>query len=328
MPRYLPGNSLAARLYLLLALFVVSIIAVAAYNLHALRSGLVAQKETELRHLVETALSIAREEHAAAGRGEKTDEIARSDAARRIGQLRYADGDYFWINDLAARMIMHPANPRLNGQDLTAFEDPTGKRIFLEFARIAREQNAGNVAYMWPKPGAEKPQPKLSHVAGFAPWGWVVGTGVYIDDLDAAFWRAARADLIGVLLITALAGFVFWKVARSLSSAVREMTATMNTLAEGDLSVEVPALERRDEIGAMARAVEVFKVNAVERARLEEQAIREEEAKLAYTAKLSDMLDAFKSSVEGVLATTSETVGSLDGASSHLTAMAEEAAGR
>jgi methyl-accepting chemotaxis protein len=327
MPRFLPGNSLAARLYLLLALFVVSIIAVAAYNLHALRSGLVAQKETELRHLVETALSIAREEQAAAGRGEKTDTVARSDAARRIGELRYGQGDYFWINDTAARMIMHPTNARLNGQDLSAFEDPTGKRIFLEFARIGRE-GGGIVAYMWPKPGAEKPQPKLSHVAGFAPWGWVIGTGVYIDDLDAAFWRAARADLIGVFVIAALAGFVFWRVARQLSSAVRQMTTTMNALAEGDLSVEVPGLARRDEIGAMARAVEVFKVNAVERARLEEQAVREEEAKLAYTAKLSDMLDAFKSSVESVLTTTSDTVISLDGASSHLTAMAEEAAGR
>jgi methyl-accepting chemotaxis protein len=327
MPRFLPGTSLAARLYLLLALFIVSIIAIAAYNLHALRSGLVAQKETELRHLVETALSIAREEQAAAGRGAKADAAARLDAARRIGELRYGQGDYFWINDQQARMIMHPTNPRLDGQDLSAFEDPTGKRIFLEFARIGRE-GGGIVAYMWPKPGAEKPQPKLSHVAGFAPWGWVIGTGVYIDDLEAAIWSAVRTSILVVLAIAAFASLIFWRMASAVSSSITRMTGTMNALADGDLSVEVPGLVRRDEIGAMARAVEVFKVNAVERARLEEQAIREEEAKLAYTAKLSDMLDAFKTSVEGVLTNTSETVTSLDGASSHLTAMAEEAAGR
>ncbi len=328
MPRFSLGSSLASKLYLLLALLVVSTVAIAGYNLVALRSGLIGQKETELTHLVQSAVSIAREEHAAAQRGEKTDAAARTDAARRIGQLRYGQNDYFWINDLQARMIMHPTNPRLDGQDLTTFADPNGKRIFVEFSRIVRTQGTGIVDYMWPKPGSDKPQPKLSHVAGFAPWGWVVGTGVYIDDLNAALWRAVQTSLVVVLGIVVLAAFVFWRMARSISSAVTEMTATMNAVAEGDLSVTVPGLDRRDEIGAMARAVEVFKVNAEERARLEEQAVREEEAKVAYAGKLSDMLDGFKVSVESVLATTSKTVSALDASSQTLSAMASEAAGR
>ncbi len=327
MPRFSPGSSLAHRLYLLLALFVVSITAIAGYNLYALRSGLVAQKETELRHLAEAALSIARDEQAAAARGDKSEEAARRAAAERIGRLRYGQDDYFWINDTQARMVMHPTNPRLNGQDLSAFEDPTGKRIFVEFARLGRD-GGGVLAYMWPKPGAQTPQPKLSHVTGFAPWGWVIGTGVYIDDLEAALWGAARTSILVVLIIAAVACLVFWRMARAISSSITRMTGTMNAVAEGDLTVAVQDLDRRDEIGAMARAVEVFKVNAVERARLEEQTVRDEEAKLAYAAKLSDMLDAFKTSVEGVLQTTNQTVTSLDGASTHLTAMAEEAAGR
>jgi methyl-accepting chemotaxis protein len=327
MPRFSPGSSLSHRLYLLLALFILSITAIAGYNLYALRSGLIAQKETELRHLAESALSIAREEHAAAARGDKTDDAARRSAASRIGGLRYGQDDYFWINDVQSRMIMHPTNPRLNGQDLTSFEDPTGKRIFVEFARLGRE-GGGVLAYMWPKPGAQQPQPKLSRVAGFTPWGWVIGTGVYIDDLEAAIWSAARTSIVVVLVIAALACLVFWRMASAISASITRMTGTMNAVAAGDLAVEVPDLTRSDEVGAMARAVEVFKVNAVERARLEEQAVRDEEAKLAYSAKLSDMLDAFKASVEGVLSTTNDTVASLDGASSHLTAMAEEAAGR
>ncbi len=327
MTRFSLG-SLAARLYLLLTLFVVSTIAVAGYNLYALRGSLTAQKQAELVHLVESALSLAREEHAAAQRGEKTDDAARSEAARRIGQLRYGQNDYFWINDLQARMIMHPTNPRLNGQDLTAFEDPTGKRIFIEFARVVRTQGSGMVDYMWPKPGADAPQPKLSHVAGFAPWNWVVGTGVYIDDLNALLWRAVQTSLVVVVLIVLLATFVFWRMARSISSAVTRMTGTMKSLAEGDLAVVVPGLDRRDEIGAMAQAVEVFKVNAIERTRLEEQAVRDEQAKIAYSAKLSEMLDTFKASVESVLAATGDTVADLDAASFNLTEMASEAAGR
>ncbi len=328
MSRLKIGSSLANRLYLLLALFVVSITAVAGYNLFALRSGLVAQKETELRHLADVAISIAREEQASVGRGEKSDDAARRSAADRIGQLRYGQGDYFWINDNSARMVMHPTNPRLNGQDLSAFEDPTGKKIFAEFARIGRDQGSGVVAYMWPKPGADKPQPKLSFVTAFGPWNWVIGTGVYIDDLNAALWQAARTSIVVVLLITILATLVFWRMARAISSSITRMTGTMNTLASGDLSVEVHDLARQDEIGAMARAVDVFKTNALERSRLEEQAVRDEHAKLAYSAKLSEMLEGFKVSVEGVLEATTSTVSSLDGASAHLTAMAEEAAGR
>ncbi len=328
MSRFMPAGGLAARLALLFALFVVATIAIAGYNLHALRGGLTSQREAELKHLVETAVSIAREEHAAVQRGNKPDAAARNDAAIRIGQLRYGQGDYFWINDLQARMIMHPTNPRLNGQDLSAFADPTGKRIFTDFARIVRDHGSGILGYMWPKPGAEKPQPKLSHVAGFAPWGWVIGTGVYLDDLDAALWQAAQTSLAVVSAIIALASLLFWRLAHAISSAITGMTATMNALAAGDLSVDVPSLDRRDEIGAMARAVEVFKTNAVERDRLAAQAIREEDARQAYTVKLSDMLDAFKAAVESVLATTTNTVAGLDEASRSLTAMAGEAAGR
>lgn len=233
---------------MLLALLVVSIVAVAGDNLYNLRSGLIGQKETELKHLVQSALSIAREEHAAAQRGEKAEDAARAEAARRIGQLRYGQDDYFWINDLQSRMIMHPTNPRLNGQDLSTFEDPNGKRIFVEFSRIVRAQGTGIVDYMWPKAGADKPQPKLSHVAGFAPWGWVVGTGVYIDDLNAAVWRAVQTGVLVVLFIVVAASLLFWSMARSISSSVTGMTSTMNSLASGDLAVHRsrPRPARRD----------------------------------------------------------------------------------
>lgn len=328
MHRFSLRGSLAARLYVLLALFAVATISIAGYSLVGLRSALVGQKQTELRHLVETALSIAREEHALAQRGEKTDEAARSEAARRIGQLRYGQGDYFWINDLQSRMVMHPTNPRLNGQDLSGFEDPNGKRIFIEFAHIVRTQGQGIVDYMWPKPGAETPQPKLSHVAGFAPWNWVIGTGVYIDDLNAALWRAVQTSLYVVLAIVALAGLAFWRMARAVSLPITRMTGVMKSLADGDLSVEVPELDRRDEIGAMGRAVEVFKVNALERARLEQETARQEANKLAHNRKLSDMLEAFKVSVDEVISATNSTVSDLSEASRTLRAMAAEAAGR
>ncbi len=230
MPRFSPGSSLSHRLYLLLVLFILSITAIAGYNLYALRSGLIAQKETELRHLAESALSIAREEQTAAARGEKPDEAARRSAAARIGGLRYGQDDYFWINDTQARMIMHPTNPRLNGQDLSGFEDPTGKRIFIEFARLGRE-GGGVLAYLWPKPGASSRSRSSPASWASRPGAGSSATGVYIDDLETAIWNAARTSILVVLLIAALASLVFWRMAKAVSSSITRMTGTMNAVA-------------------------------------------------------------------------------------------------
>lgn len=325
MPKMLTAGSLSARLYMLLGLFIAASAAIATVNFVNLRQSLTAQRSTELTHLVQVAVSMAREEHAASQRGQMSDAEARRRAAHRIGQLRYGNGDYFWINDLNARMVMHPTNPRLDGQDLTSFKDPTGLAIFVEFSRVVREQGQGVVSYMWPKPGFDRPVPKLSHVAGFAPWNWVVGTGVYIDDLNDMLWRAAQVSVALIFVIVALGTLVFWRVSRSMAGAIRGLTTSMGDLADGKLEVAVPGGERRDEIGAMARAVEVFRQNAIERDGLERRAKEEEAEKRAYNDKLSGMLENFKVSVEDVVKVTGTTVSELSESSSRLAAIASDA---
>jgi len=111
----------------------------------------------------------------------------KSDAAAMIQALRYGpeSKDYFWINDMNCTMVMHPYKPKLNGKDLSEFKDPNGKRLFVEFVNVCKEKGEGFVDYCWPKYGADKPQPKLSYVKLFKKWNWVIGTGVYIDDIEA-----------------------------------------------------------------------------------------------------------------------------------------------
>ncbi len=108
------------------------------------------------------------------------------DSAALIEALRYGpEGqDYFWINDMHPTMIMHPYKPELNGQDLSDNKDPNGKRLFVEFVKTCEENGEGFVDYYWPKYGADDPQPKLSFVKRFEPWDWIIGTGLYIDDID------------------------------------------------------------------------------------------------------------------------------------------------
>ena len=105
-----------------------------------------------------------------------------------IDMTRYADdkSGYFWVNDLDCKIITHPIKPKLNGKNLKDLKDPKGKYLFAEFVRVCKESGEGVVDYYWPKPGSEEPVEKLSFVQLYKPWGWVVGTGIYLDDIDAA----------------------------------------------------------------------------------------------------------------------------------------------
>jgi signal transduction histidine kinase/ActR/RegA family two-component response regulator/HAMP domain-containing protein len=111
----------------------------------------------------------------------------KKEAIKTLKDLRYGkDGkDYFWIHDLDSKMIMHPYKVEYDDQDMSDFKDPRGKRLFAEMTRVCKLGDEGFVDYYWPKYGMNEPQPKLSFVKLFKPWGWIVGTGFYIDDVDS-----------------------------------------------------------------------------------------------------------------------------------------------
>ncbi len=124
----------------------------------------------------------------------------KEDAAAMIASLRYGpEGkDYFWINDMRPAMVMHPYKKELNGVDVTDYADPNGKHLFIEFVKTVQADGEGFVDYHWPRYDGDDPQPKLSFVKGFAPWNWVIGTGLYIDDIAALMARRAAATEAGV----------------------------------------------------------------------------------------------------------------------------------
>ena len=108
-----------------------------------------------------------------------------------INQSRYGENGYFWINDMQAVVLEHPIKPSLNGKDLAEFKDKNGKKIFTEFVKVAATSEEGFVDYVWPKPGFEKPQPKISFVKLFKPLNWVVGTGAYVEDVTSNMQKEA-----------------------------------------------------------------------------------------------------------------------------------------
>ncbi len=272
--------SVGLRIYCIIGLSFCGLVGLAVMQANNLANSLKEQRELELGHLTQIALGIAKEEYDATGRDRASDDLARKRAADRISKLRYGNGDYFWINDLGPRMIMHPIKPELNGQDLTGNKDPNGKQLFVEFVNVVKKQGSGTVDYQWPKPGKDAPQPKLSYVTGFEPWGWVLGTGVYMDDLQTQVWESTRKVAITALIVIGLLGAVTLVIARRMSSALVLMTSSVIKLGEGNFGIKLPGLDRGDELGDMARSIDQFRIKAAEKARHEAE-LEEEQRLLA-----------------------------------------------
>jgi methyl-accepting chemotaxis protein len=314
------------KIYGLICLSFIGLLGVTFLESRELASSLEQQKQIELRHLGDLAIGIIKEEHAAVQKGGVSDADAQKRAMARIGALRYGNNDYYWINDMHPKMVMHPIKPEMNGNDLSAFKDPNGKLLFVDFVDTVKKSGSGFVPYEWPKPGFDKPQPKLSYVVGFAPWNWVVGTGVYIDDLKAQTWASTQRSLIfaGAILLFTLVVSIF--VARSVTGPLQRMTAAMNDLAGGNLAVEVPGVGRGDEVGEMAKAVEIFKSNAVARQTLEvEQREAEIRATSGRKADMNKMANDFEAAVGQIVEAVSSASSQLELSAGTLTATAERA---
>ncbi len=225
---------ISRRLMLILGVAVAMLVALGVFMLQQIHSDLYEGKVEKTRHLVQSASAILQNFHDQEVAGSLTREQAQTQAAAMVRGLRYDQTDYFWINDLGPKMIMHPVNQKLEGQDLSTIKDPDGKALFNEMVAIARKQGGGMVEYRWPKAGSSEPVPKVSYVQLFEPWGWVLGTGIYIDDMQTQFYgQAMRASLIGLGIAVVMALLVML-IARSIVVPLNEAVSAMANIASGE----------------------------------------------------------------------------------------------
>jgi methyl-accepting chemotaxis protein len=197
------------------------------------------------------------------------------DAKKAIAQLRYGakNSDYFWINDMGPTMVMHPIKPQLNGKDLSGSKDPNGKKLFMSMVDVCRDKGEGFVDYMWPMPGHDEPVPKLSYVKLFKPWGWIVGTGIYLDDVDQAV-AAKEAEIASaiagqrnglmliILVLLGLTGAGVAVVSKRITRPIVTASDMLKDIAqgEGDLTRRLE-VDSRDEVGEMAKWFNMFVEN-------------------------------------------------------------------
>jgi len=248
---------------------------------------------TQTRATLETAYGVVEHYQAEETAGRLTRDQAQASALSALKKMRYNGQEYFWVNDLQPRMIMHPVKPEMDGKDLRQTADPDGRFPFVEFVKAAEKNPAGDyVEYRWPKPGSDAPQPKVSFVKKFAPWGWVIGTGAYQTDTWAAIWSEASL-LVGLAFLGILGmASLGWFLARSITRPLNALTVRMGGLQAGDTAADIPGLVRHDELGDMARALGTFRDAAIAKNEADRVKAADDAGQQAVVATLSRHLEA------------------------------------
>jgi len=185
-----------------------------------------------VKNVVEVAYTVMSEYNAMVKKGDIPLDKAQQEALLRIKNLRYSKDEYFWINDLGPKMIMHPFKPELDGKDISGMKDPNGKNLFVEMVNVCRNKGEGFVEYIWPKPGMTQPVPKISYVKLFEPWGWIIGSGLYFDDIQKDLLPIFYTIFI-VISVISLIGLCFsYFVARSVSKPINRIISGISDGAE------------------------------------------------------------------------------------------------
>ena len=171
---------ISAKFVCLVALFFIGVIAMTALTQRTLRDNLLTDRKAKTREIVEVAYSLVDYYGELAKAGTLTEAQAKQEAARALEKLRYSGDGYVWITDMQPRMVMHPMRKDLMGKDLAAFMDARGSHVYSEIVRIA-QAGGGFYSYWFSKPGAPVSEafPKIAYVKAYAPWGWVICTGIY-----------------------------------------------------------------------------------------------------------------------------------------------------
>ncbi len=251
--------SISRRLWLILVVAILMVFTLGALMLKQIHGDLYQAKVQKTQHVVQTASGVLSYYHGLETAGTLTREAAQKQALSAVRGLRYNETDYFWINDLTPVMVMHPANPKLEGKNLSAIRDPNGFALFNEMVNIAKAKGAGMVNYLWPKPGAEAPVAKTSYVQLFEPWGWIIGSGVYVDDVQAEFQtQLIKASLIG-LSIVVIMSLLLTLIVRSIVGPLQETVNAMANIASGESDLtRTLDTHGQDEVTQLARHFNAF----------------------------------------------------------------------
>jgi len=292
---------MVTRLMGLVALFVVGFIILAVLAATFAKNSLSDSKVNETKVLVESARNVVKSYYDRSRNGEFDEKTAQEMAKAAVRAMRYEGSNYLVIYDQQVLSLVHPAKPERDGKIFADEKDGTGK-LYLQEIHATAKAGGGFAEWWFPRPGSTAPQPKFGYTLPFEPWGWFIITGVYADDVDQEFWNTMlRFGGIGLIVLIPLTLFTF-RLAHSISRPLKSLADVTLKISAGSYSLEVPATQRPDEIGVLAKAIEVLRGEGKAAADLRH--LRDEDAGKAAQEKnavMHRLADSFQQDVMGVI---------------------------
>ena len=280
MERYNPKNwkmftKSSTLVISVVALFLVSYF---TFILPLVEQDLLKNKQNDVSHAVEVAFGIIESYSNLAESGVITESEAKETAKRLISQIRYNTNEYFWINDYDLKMVMHPINKSLDGTDLSNKKDANGTMMFVNMVDVVKKDGRGFVNYQWENPASKKVEDKVSFVAGFKKWEWIIGSGIYLTEVEetiAALRNNVLQVLLVVTLLSLLAGYYF---ATKISKPLKALNEAASKVSNGDVNVSVNH-DTKDELGKLSNSFNLMVGNI--KSSIEEIQKKSEEAENA-----------------------------------------------
>lgn len=254
MDRFRPKSLSGKVLLLVLAPLAVVFLASWLLLVPTLENAFLESRKEYLQHLSETAFGVLEGQEAQVKAGAINREEAQKRALELIKTIRFGKTGYFYVFTRDLRIVTVPIKPEMEGQLVDSFKDAGGQLIYVELNQLGRAPEGGFLDLVFAKPGQEGVYPKLNYVKCFEPWGWNIGTGVYMDDLRAQI-RTYTWSILGGLLL--LSGLLFLAVRAFAQRMVRPLGALVSGLQNSDLTQEI-RIETQDEIGAAASAFNTY----------------------------------------------------------------------
>jgi methyl-accepting chemotaxis protein len=256
------GNlKMSMKLQAMVAVAVAGIVAVAVMGLLTLKSNLVEDRKAKIRDLVLVTKQMLELDYQNSLKSGLSAEDARARAKTIVAGLRFGDNDYFFAVNSQGINQAHP-NPKVEGTSLWDRADSKGHYFTRELIEVAHK-GGGFVSYDFPRATGEEPLDKISYSVVFEPFDWTIGSGVYLNDVDAIFWAQAERTGLTIMVVLAMAVVASMLLSRSIAKPLAGITALMRQLAEGNKAIVVTYAARRDEIGGLARSLEVFRDHAL-----------------------------------------------------------------
>ncbi len=318
-------KSITVRLFGVVAISAIGIIVLAFCAANSMKQSMVDDSIAKTNSLAQVARSIAQSYDERAKKGEFDTKAAQELAKTTIRAMRYDGKEYFFAYDYNGINRLHGADQTREGKDFLESKDAAGYAYIKDMVKM-HDPKGGHIFYMFKKPETQNPLPKVSSVMPFESWGWLFGTGTYIDDIDARYWAAAYrlGGIGGAILLVASAIAIF--LARTISRPISALAQVTARLGEGNYDTSVPATGRADEVGTLARAIQVLRDQAQAAAQLRaENEAHKAEAERQRRITLLALADRFEGSIKGVVDSIVVAVGENDNAARSMTHVSEEA---